>query len=87
MFDDGYIQEVSRNYWAEEDEMKLGIHPSQVSAKVVKALKDKGIKVNETPYLDWHYGSGFVGVRLDSGFVGVFDYRKCSFVDKGTSNV
>lgn len=58
--------------------MKLGIHPSQVSARVVKALKDRGIKVNETPYLDWHYGSGFVGV---------FDYRKCSFVDKGTSNV
>ena len=42
--DDDYIKEVNANYWAEEEEMKAGIHPSQIIERVQKVLDESGIK-------------------------------------------
>lgn len=33
---DDYIKEVNAAYWAEEEEMKAGIHPSQIIERVKK---------------------------------------------------
>ena len=38
MFDNDCCKEISAAYWAEEEEMKLGIHPSQVKERIVKEL-------------------------------------------------
>ena len=34
--DDNYIKEVNSNYWAEENKMKAGVHPSQIIERVEK---------------------------------------------------
>ena len=36
MFDDSYIHEVNAAYWAEEEELRAGIHPSQVKERIKK---------------------------------------------------
>lgn len=33
---DEYIKEVNAAYWAEEAEIKLGIHPSQIQGRSMK---------------------------------------------------
>ena len=34
--DDDYIKEVNANYWVEEEEMKTGVHPSQIIERIQK---------------------------------------------------
>lgn len=36
--DDNYIAEVNAAYWAEEDEMRSGIHPTQVLERIQDRL-------------------------------------------------
>lgn len=72
--DDDYIKEVNANYWAEEEEMKASIHPSQIIERVQKVLDESGIKKKIT-FMDYNGFSGArVGVSVDSSFYGVFDY-------------
>ena len=72
--DDDYIKEVNANYWAEEEEMKAGIHPSQIIERVQKVLDESGIKKKIT-FMDYNGFSGArVGVSVDGSFYGVFDY-------------
>ena len=71
---DSYIKEVNANYWEEEDEMRRGIHPSQIIERVQKVLNDSGIKKKIT-FMDYNGFSGTrVGVSVDGNFYGVFDY-------------
>lgn len=71
---DDYIKEVNANYWAEEEEMKAGVHPSQIIERVQKVLDESGVKKKIT-FMDYDGFSGTrVGVSVDGNFYGVFDY-------------
>ena len=71
---DDYIKEVNANYWTEEEEMKTGVHPSQIIERVQKVLDESGIKKKIT-FMDYDGFSGArVGVSVDGCFYGVFDY-------------
>lgn len=71
---DDYIKEVNANYWAEEEEMKAGVHPSQIIERVQKVLDKTGVKKKVT-FMDYSGFSGTrVGVSVDGSFYGVFDY-------------
>lgn len=71
---DDYIKEVNANYWAEEEEMKAGVHPSQIIERVQKVLDESGVKKKIT-FMDYDGFSGArVGVSVDDSFYGVFDY-------------
>lgn len=77
--DDNYIKEVNTNYWAEEEEMKAGVHPSQIIERVQKALLESGNKGKIT-FMDYNGFSGTrVGVSLDDNFYAVFDYIENEF--------
>lgn len=77
--DNDYIKEVSVNYWVEEEEMKAGIHPSQIIERVQKVLVESGNKGKIT-FMDYNGFSGTrVGVSVDDNFYGVFDYIENEF--------
>lgn len=76
---DDYMETVSRAYWAEQDEMKLGIHPSQVKERIEKNLLDSGIEDFEITFLDWRYQGTRVGVSINNSFYGIFDYEENVF--------
>lgn len=41
--DDDYMRELSMNYWAEEEEIKAGTHPSQIKERIEDQLSQYGI--------------------------------------------
>lgn len=76
---DSYIKEVNANYWAEEEEMKAGVHPSQIIERVRKVLDESGIKEKIT-FMDYDGFQGTrVGVSIGGKFYGVFNYIKNEF--------
>lgn len=79
MFNDEYIKEVNAAYWAEEEEIKLGIHPSQVKERIEKALYNIGYHYEEISFLDWNYEGSRVGVSTDGSFFGIFNYETNEF--------
>lgn len=76
MFDitDDYIKEVSAAYWAEEDEMKMGIHPLQIKERVESSLKKNNVKFNNYEQRFELQGPR-VEIILDGKFYGIFDYE------------
>ena len=85
--DDDYIKEVNVNYWAEEEEMKAGIHPSQIIERVQNVLDESGIKKKIT-FMDYNGFSGArVGVSVDDIFYGVFDYIEKVFESRPESRL
>ena len=77
--DDEYIKEVNKNYWTEEDEMRCGVHPLQIMAKVQIALNDSGIKGKITSMDYISFSGERVGVYVNGNFYGVFNYDKDEF--------
>ena len=78
MFDnysDEYINEESATHWVEEDEMKLGIHPSQIKESIESWLDSNDVKYEKITFLDWSCGEQKVGVYVDGEFFGVFNYQ------------
>ena len=71
--DDDYIKEVNANYWVEEEEMKTGVHPSQIIERIQKVLDESGVKKKIT-FMDY---SGFSGTR-----VGVFVDKEFSLTKR-----
>ena len=79
IMDDGYIKEVNANYWAEEEEMKSGVHPSQIIERAQKVLAESGTKGKIT-FMDYNGFPGTrVGVSVNGNFYGVFDYIENKF--------
>lgn len=78
IIDDEYCDEVSRNYWAEEYEMKMGIHPTQIKERI-ESWMSKNNASGEITFLDWGYYGHRVGVQIDKKFFGIFDYDKNIF--------
>lgn len=84
---DDYIKEVNANYWTEEEEMKAGVHPSQIIERVKKVLDEFGIK-KEITFMDYSGFSGArVGVSVDGDFYGVFDYIENAFESTSESRL
>lgn len=85
--DDDYIKEVNANYWVEEEEMKTGVHPSQIIERIQKVLDKSGVKKKIT-FMDYSGFSGTrVGVFVDKEFYGVFDYIENVFESTSESRV
>ena len=78
-FNDDYYEETSRYYWEEIAEMKLGIHPSQVSERIKDYLHANNIKFNDITFLDWNVEGQRVKVSLDGEYYGIFNYDKNIF--------
>lgn len=78
MFTDEDIKELNAMYWAEEDELKLGIHPSQVMERIKRELSDIDKGYHEISYLNW-VDNGKVEVSLDGVLFATFDYIKNCF--------
>lgn len=79
MFDYDFIDTINAAYWAEEDEMRAGTHPSQVKEKIVECLSENGVSYTEITFLDWSVGGTNVRVSLDNVVYGVFNYSKNCF--------
>lgn len=77
-FDD-YVHEVTAAYFAEEAEMKLGIHPTQVKERIENALHKMGHPYKEITFLDWDIEGPNVKVSIDGKYFGVFNYEKNDF--------
>ena len=58
--------------WIEEEEMKAGIHPTQVLERVEDNLKMRGVKFQKITKMD--YKDNRVEVYLDDKLYGVFDF-------------
>ena len=77
--DDNYIKEINANYWEEENEMKAGVHPSQIIERVEKELIKSGNKGKIT-FMDYNGFSGTrVGVSVNNSVYGVFEYIENKF--------
>ncbi len=68
------IEAINNAYWAEEEEMKLGIHPSQVKERIEHCLEEMGQQYTEITYLNWNVNGSRVKVSLDNKFYGIFNY-------------
>lgn len=71
-----YINEESATHWVEEDEMKLGIHPSQIKESIESWLDSNDVKYENITFLDWSYSEQKVGVYVDGKLFGIFSYRR-----------
>lgn len=73
--DNDYIKEANAAYWEEENEMKLGIHPSQVKERIEKCLVSEIEEdFGKITFLDWNHENTSVGVYVNNNFFGIFDY-------------
>lgn len=81
LFDDDYCREISNAYWAEEEEMKAGIHPTQVLERIKKTMADLfNITDPNITFLNWEkYDGPRVEVSTDDMIFGVFNYETNAF--------
>ena len=70
---------LSDMYWAEEAEMKAGIHPSQIRERIEICLADNRIAYDEITFLDWDIEGPRVKVQIDDELYGVFNYSTNQF--------
>jgi hypothetical protein len=78
-YDDEYIREINSAYWAEEEEFKAGIHPTQIIERLEKVLNSIKVIYNKISFLNYIDG-GKVKVSLDGKYYGTFDYLSNCFV-------
>ena len=78
MFDENYIKAINAAYWEEDEELKLGTHPTQVMERIEKSLSDID-KSYINIKLDWNYQGDRCGVILDNEFYGRFNYTENLF--------
>ena len=79
IIDDEYCREVSNVYFEEEEEMRLGIHPSQILDSVNEELCKRNIK-GEVTFMNYsNYKGHRVGVSLNGEFFGVYNYDEDVF--------
>lgn len=77
--DDEYIREVNSAYRAEEEEMKMGIHPSQIFERVQHTLKESGCD-GEITFMDYSIPGSRVIVSVNNSVYGAFDYEDNIFL-------
>ena len=84
---DEYCRAVSEAYWQEENEFKLGIHPTQVKERIEKCLYEMGYQYEDITFLDWNIEGPRVIVSTNGSFFGVFDYEKNEFESTPSSRL
>lgn len=83
-----YCKQISAAYWAEEDEFKMGIHPTQIKERIMTWFKNNNHHVEEkSVFLDWEYASPHVGVKINGEYFGRFDYNENTFIDTPDSRL
>ena len=83
-----YCKEVSAAYWAEEDEFKMGIHPTQIKEKLITWFQENNYHIEEGDiFLDWKYSRPHVGVKINGEYFGRFDYDENTFIDTPDSRL
>ena len=90
--DADYCREASAAYFAEEEEMKLGIHPTQIHEKIRKYFDENDLLAYPFTYelKGDHLAYVEIFTRIDDEtyewtYYGVFDYIKCEFVQEDLS--
>jgi hypothetical protein len=78
-YEDDYEREVNTAYWAEDEEYKTGIHPTQIIERLEKALHSIKVIYDKISFLDY-IADGKVKVSLDGEYYGTFDYLSNCFV-------
>lgn len=74
------IREANSNFWAEEDEIKAGVHPYQVKERVEKYLHDRGMEEVNITFLMWNMKEpNTVRVWINDKEYGDFNYDKNEF--------
>lgn len=79
--DDEYIAKVNAAYWAEEAEIKAGVHPTQVLERIQERLALENVEFCEITFLDWNVEGTHVKVSLDGKEYGIFNYETNKFED------
>ena len=74
------IENLNDMYWEEEDEIKMGTHPSQVIERIKKTLNEMNYAFDKITYLDWKIDGTKVKVSIDGKYYGIFDYDKNEFI-------
>lgn len=82
-----YCRETSQAYWAEEEELKAGIHSTQVRERIEKALGKLGHTYEEVSFLDWNIDGPRVIVHTNGSYFGVFDYEDNEFESTPSSRL
>lgn len=78
-FSDEEIKEINANYWEEENELKMGIHPIQIKERIEKCLSEQDVAYIKITFLDWNVDGPRVRVSLDGTVYGVFNYETNHF--------
>lgn len=71
-------------YFAEEEEMKAGVHPSQIIPKMLETLRKNHISENYS-FLDWekHAMRNIVVVQYENNSYVWYDYKADTIIAKG----
>lgn len=72
---DAECRYLSDAYHSEIEEMRLGIHPTQVSERIKERLKSDNINFNKITFLNWNVTGPKVRVSLDNKEYGIFNYE------------
>lgn len=67
-------REYAEAYFAEEEEMKMGTHPSQIIPRATEELKSRGYDVDNIIIWDWHDNDGTVKIKFSDGEIVSYDY-------------
>lgn len=75
-------REYSDAYFAEEEEYKMGIHPTQVKDRIEQRLYERGVEYKEITFLDWNCDGSRVKVSVDGKVLGIFNYEDNDFEEE-----
>ena len=77
---DEFMRDLSLSYWAEEEEMKAGIHPTQIIERMNVELRKMNINPDNIGRLDYNVYP-MVEVHYKNGdLLGTFDYQRNVFI-------
>ena len=82
---DEYSKELSAAYWAEEEEMKAGIHPSQIIPRVEDAVRGMDLNPDLISMYRWNPNGHTVMVSYMGKELGIFDYQQDRFISVNNS--
>lgn len=76
---DEHANELIAAYWAEEEEMKAGVHPSQIIPKIEELLRLMSMDPALVTMYDWNTSGHTVIVSYENKKFGIFNYDKDCF--------
>ena len=80
-------REYAEAYFAEEEEMKMGTHPSQIIPRATEELKSRGYDVDNIIIWDWHDNDGTVKIKFSDGEIVSYDYINNQIINNRSENI